>query len=284
MNVKNQIVEFLVKYGFQIIGGAIILICGLFAAGAIGRVVKKSLTRFKLEPPVELLIVRGVKLIVMVFALILTVANLGVAIAPLVAGMGVVGVGIGLAMQGVLANFVAGLVIIFTKPFRVGEYIELVGESGVVQMIDLLSTKLSHFDKSMVVIPNRKIVGEIFHNYGVIRQLDLSIGVNYDSDLRVVERTVREVLARNPKVLKEPAAGYGVTELDDSSINIAIKPWVAIHDFPSAPGELYQAVVEAFREQRIQMPFPQREIRILNYDGSVSHPLRSIQDRAATGI
>ena len=164
MNVKDQIIAFLVKYGIQAVGGLIIFVCGLFVAGAVGRVVKKSLTRFKLEPPLELLIVRGVKLIIIVFALILTVANFGVNIAPLVAGMGVVGVGIGLAMQGVLANFVAGLVIIFTKPFRVGEYIELVGESGVVQMIDLLSTRLSHFDKSMVVIPNRKIVGEIFQD------------------------------------------------------------------------------------------------------------------------
>jgi small conductance mechanosensitive channel len=284
MSVKDQIIEFLVKYGIQIVGGLIIFVCGLFVAGAVGRVVKKSLTRFKLEPPLELLIVRGVKLIIIVFASILTVAKLGVEIAPLVAGMGVIGVGIGLAMQGVLANFVAGLVIIFTKPFRVGEYIELVGESGVVNMIDLLSTRLSHFDKSMVVIPNRKIVGEIFHNYGVIRQLDLSIGVNYDSDLRAVERTVKDILARNPKVLKEPAASYGVTELDDSSINIAIKPWVSIQDYPSAPGELYQTIVETFREQRIQMPFPQREIRILNYDGSANTPLRSIQDRAATGI
>ena len=283
MSVKDQIIAFLVKYGIQAVGGLIIFVCGLFLAGAVGRVVKKSLTRFKLEPPVELLIVRGVKLIIIVFALILTVAKIGVEIAPLVAGMGVVGVGIGLAMQGVLANFVAGLVIIFTKPFRVGEYIELVGESGVVNMIDLLSTRLSHFDKSIVVIPNRKIVGEIFHNYGAIRQLDLAIGVNYDSDLRAVERAVRDVLARNPKILKEPVAGYGVTELDDSSINIAIKPWVSIHDFPSVPGELYQAIVETFREQRIQMPFPQREIRILNYDASAGG-LRSLQDRATTGI
>jgi small conductance mechanosensitive channel len=284
MSVKDQIIEFLVKYGFQIIGGIIIFVCGLFVAGAVGRLVKKSLSRFKLDPPVELLIVRVAKLIVMVFATILTVAKMGVDIAPLVAGMGVIGVGIGLATQGVLANLVAGLLIIFTKPFRVGEYIELVGEAGVVHMIDLFSTKLTHADKSMVVIPNRKIVGEILHNYGVIRQLNLAIGVTYDSDLRGVERTVREVLAANPKVLKDPVAGYGVTELDDSSINIAVKPWVSVQDFASAPGEIYEAIVEKFRERRIEMPFPQREIRILNYDGPATSGVRSMSDRSATGI
>lgn len=285
MAIKDQVVEFLVKYGFQIIGGIIIFVVGLFVAGAVGRVVKKTLTRFKLEPPVELLLVRVAKLLVMLMAAILTVAKMGVDIAPLVAGMGVIGVGIGLATQGVLANLVAGLLIIFTKPFRVGEFIEIHNESGVVHTIDLFSTKLMHADKSIVVIPNRKIVGEILHNYGMIRQLELNIGVTYNSDLRAVERTVREVLGRNSKVLKDPAAVYGVTELADSSIEIAVKPWVGISDFGTASGELYQDLIETFREKRIEMPFPQREIRILNYDGAVNGELTSLQSRASkTGI
>lgn len=282
MSVKDQIIEFLVKYGFQILGGLIIFVCGLFLAGALGRLVKKSLTRFKLEQPVELLLVRLAKLIVIVLTGILTVAKMGVDIAPLVAGMGVIGVGIGLATQGVLANLVAGLLIIFAKPFRVGEYIEMVGESGVVHMIDLFSTKLMHFDKSMVVIPNRKIAGEILHNYGTIRQLDLEIGVSYDSDLAAVERTVREVLARHPKVLKEPEFLYAIAGLSDSSIDLSVKPWVRVQDYPTAAGELYQAVIEAFARNGIDMPFPQREIRIL--EGAPSGRRASIQSRAASGL
>lgn len=284
MNIKNQVTEFLVTYGFQILGGIIIFVCGLFVAGAIGRVVKKSLTRFKLEPPVELLLVRVSKLMVMVLAGILTVSKMGVDIAPLVAGVGVIGVGIGLATQGVLANLVAGILIIFAKPFRVGEYIELVGEAGVVEWIDLFSTKLSHFDKSIVVIPNRKIVGEILHNYGKIRQLDLTLGVTYDSDLRAVERTIREVLATNTRILKEPAPLVGVKELADSSINLAVKPWVTIQDYPTTSAELYRGIIEAFRANQIIIPFPQREIRILNEQASVNGPLRSMQGTAASGI
>ncbi len=280
MSVKDQVIEFLVKYGFQILGGIIIFIVGIFVANALGRVVKKTLTRFKLDAPVELLLVRVSKLIVMVLAGVLTVAKMGVDIAPLVAGMGVIGVGIGLATQGVLANLVAGLLIIFAKPFRVGEYIELVGESGVVHMIDLFSTKLMHFDKSVVVIPNRKIAGEILHNYGMIRQVELSLGVSYASDLRAVERTAREVLARNPKVLKEPPALCGVTHLNESSISIAIKPWVSVQDYPTAPAELYHAMIEAFRNNHIEIPFPQREIRVLN-DRPVTVPHSSLQRRSA---
>ena len=114
--------------------------------------------------------------------------------------------------------------------------------------------------------------------------MDLSIGVSYDSDLRAVEHTVKEVLARNPKVLKEPAPAYGVTELDDFSINIAVKPWVSVQDFPSAAGELYPAIIEAFREKQIEMPYPQSQIRILNFDGAPKAPLRSIPDRSVAGI
>ncbi|MGZ8900562.1 MAG: mechanosensitive ion channel family protein [Limisphaerales bacterium] len=281
MTVKDQVIEFLVKYGFQILGSVIIFICGLFVAGALGRLVQKSLLRFKLEPPVELLLVRVSKLMVILLTGILTVAKIGVDIAPLVAGVGVVGVGIGLAMQGVLGNLVAGLLIIFAKPFRVGEFIELHNESGVVNTIDLFATKLMHFDKSVVVIPNRKIVGEILHNYGMIRQLELRIGVSYHSDLKSVERVVRQVLANNAKVLKEPAPVYTIKELADFSINLSVKPWVAVQDFPGTPGELYHAIIDAFRENRIEIPFPQRELRVLN--GQVTGA-RTLEERAVTGI
>jgi small conductance mechanosensitive channel len=282
MSVKDQVVEFLVKYGFQIIGGLVIFICGLFVAGALGRLVKKSIARFKLEPPVELLLVRVSKLIVIALTGILTVSKMGVDIAPLVAGVGVVGVGIGLATQGVLSNVVAGLVIIFAKPFRVGEFIEIHEETGVVSSIDLLATKLMHADKSVVVIPNRKIVGEILHNYGVIRQLDINVGVAYDSDLRLVEQVVREVISQNQKVLKEPAFVFGITALADSSINIAVKPWVSIQDYGSAPSEIYSGMIEAFRANRIEMPFPTRTIHVLH--NSQNRVMESIGSRAATGI
>src|SRR5687768_7373593 len=149
MSVKDQIIEFLLKYGFQIIGGLVIFVCGLFVARAVGRLVQKSIARFKLEPPVELLFVRLSKLVIIGFTGILTISKMGVDIAPLVAGVGVVGVGIGLATQGVLANLVAGLLIFFAKPFRVGEFIDLFGEAGGVETIDPFSTNLLHEEKTV---------------------------------------------------------------------------------------------------------------------------------------
>jgi small conductance mechanosensitive channel len=135
---------------------------------------------------------------------------------------------------------------------------------GQVDAIELFNTTLQHVDRSKVVIPNRKIVGEILHNYGTIRQLDLVVGVAYHSNLPETVRVVREVLAANPRVLKDLTPVVGVSTLADSSIQIAVKPWVAIGDYVPAQAEIYEALVARFREMNIQIPFPQREVRVLN--------------------
>ncbi|MGC3960437.1 MAG: mechanosensitive ion channel family protein [Verrucomicrobiota bacterium] len=212
----------------------------------------------------RLLMLRVVRLFVMGIFLFMALDNLGVRLLPLIAGLGVAGAGIALAMQGVLGNLAAGLVIIFTKPFRVGEYVAMVGVEGRVETIELFSTKLSHADMSTVIIPNRKIVGEILHNYGKIRQLDLVVGVAYDTDLNTALAAVNEVLSINPRVLKDPAPVVRVSYLADSSINIVVKPWVNVPDFGDASGEINKAIVEEFRARNISIPFPQREVRLLN--------------------
>jgi small conductance mechanosensitive channel len=180
-----------------------------------------------------------------------------------VAAVGVAGVGIGLAFQGVLGNIVAGLSIIITKPFRVGEYIELAGVHGQVTTIELFSTTLIQLDQSRVVIPNRKIVGEILHNFGAVRQLTLTVGVSYGANLTQVIAVAREVVAANPRVLKQPAPVVGVGELAASSVALVIQPWVAVADVVPAKAELYLAIVERFRASNIEIPFPLQEVRLL---------------------
>jgi len=175
----------------------------------------------------------------------------------------VAGAGIALALQGVLGNLVAGLTIIVTRPFRVGEFVQIHGEEGRVEAITLFTTKLSHPDRSVVVIPNRKIVGEIMHNYGMIRQLNLTVGVAYDTDITHALRVVDEVLAANPRVLKDPTPVVRVIALADFSVNIAVRPWTAVVDAGIGASELNRAILEAFRAKGIQIPFPQREVRML---------------------
>jgi len=225
------------------------------------------LTSRGFEPPVRMLVSRITLVFCVAFATIFALDNLHVAITPLIAGLGVAGVGVGLATQGVLGNLVAGLTIIFTKPFRVGEYVSVIGQSGQVETIELMTTILVHGDRSRVIIPNRKLVGEVMHNYGTIRQLELKVGVSYDSNLSEVSAVIRDVLKNNPRVMKELAPGVGVASLDESCITMSVKPWTTVDDFGPAGTEIYEALLQKFRERNISIPFPQREIRVLNGNG-----------------
>jgi small conductance mechanosensitive channel len=265
MEWKDRIANYIETHGPKLFGAILILACGIFVARWVGKLAMKWLSRkeLALEPPVQMLIMRLLKLLVIIFALVIAAGTAGVDVTALVASIGVAGIGIGLAMQGVLGNVVAGLTIIFTKPFRVGEYIELLGVQGQVTAIELFSTTLAHPDRSRVVIPNRKIIGEVLHNYGTIRQLDLSVGVAYNTNLAEALELVRQIISGNARVLKDPAPAVGISLLGDSSVTIAIKPWASVAEFGAACAEINQAVVEQFRAKRIDIPFPQREVRLL---------------------
>ena len=262
--VQKKVVGFLTDYGIQIIGALIILAIGALIARWIGRKADQWFSKRRIEPPIRILTVRVIRLLIFGLAVVLALDKFGVPITPMIAGISVAGVGIGLAMQGVLGNLMAGLTIIFTKPFRVGEFIEVVGVSGQVQAVELFTTTLLHSDHSCVVVPNRKLVGEILHNYGQIRQLDLTVGVAYGTNIDQVLALVREILQAHPRVLKDPAPVLGISALAESAINLSIKPWTTVPDFGAAQAELYQTLLEQFRASRIEIPFPQREVRMLN--------------------
>ena len=268
MSPKDLTLDLIVRYSFQVFGALVILTIGVLLARWIGNVVSRWLMRQEMEPPVRILLVRSVRVVILLFTMLAVLDKFGVQIAPLIAGIGIAGLGIGLAMQGVLGNVMAGLTIIFTHPFRVGEYIELLGVYGEVIRIELFSTTLQHIDRSHVVIPNRKIVGEILHNYGFMRQLNLTVGVAYATDLTAALQTAREVVSRNVRVLKEPPPWVGIVALGDSAVTISIQPWVKVTDYAAAQAELYQALLESLKARRIDIPFPQREVRLV--EGSLA--------------
>ena len=262
MSVKEVSTDLILRYGLQALSAIVILVVGLFFAKWVGNVAHQRLSRVEMEPPVRMLLARIVKMLILALTVMIVLDQVGVPIAPLIAGVGVAGLGIGFALQGVLSNVMAGLSIIFTKPYRVGEHISLLGVHGDVVTIDIFSTTLLHPDRSRVVIPNRKIVGEILHNFGTIRQLNLSVGVSYATDLNQALTIVKNLLERNARVLKEPLASVLVSQLGDSAITISIQPWVRVADYMVATGELNQAIIEQFRATGIDIPFPQRDIRV----------------------
>jgi small conductance mechanosensitive channel len=262
-HVKATVVDLVIRFGPKLFVAIVIIVAAVFVGRWVGRGMERGLTKFELEPPVRDLLIRIVRILILGLFAIMALQNLGVELLPLIAGIGVAGAGIALAMQGVLSNVVAGLTIIFTRPFRMGEYIAIAGVEGAVESMGLFKTVLNHPDMSRVVIPNRKIVGEILHNYGSIRQLQIAVGVAYDTDLNRALATVREVLQNNPRVLKEPAPKIGISVLGDSSILLAVQPWVNVSDFVPAGSEINKAIVEVFRTRSIVIPFPQQEIRML---------------------
>jgi small conductance mechanosensitive channel len=252
-----------VQFAPKLLSATVILVVGLFATRWAGRLVARGLAKFDLDPPVRQLLERIAKVLIFALFMLMALQNLGIELLPLIAGLGIVGAGVAFAMQGVLSNVAAGLTIIFTRPFRVGEYVSIAGEEGEVRQISLFSTILRHADLSDVVIPNRKITGEILHNYGTVRQLDLAIAVPYDADLGRAVQIAHAVLAANPRVLKDPAAVILVAALDAYSIGIAVKPWIAVPDYGAAMGEINQALVQACRVSGIALPLPRQEVRVL---------------------
>jgi small conductance mechanosensitive channel len=256
LETPDTVTQLALEFGPRLLSATLVLVAGLLVMRWAAGLATRALARFTLEPPVRLLLLRTVRLLVFLLFLLMALQNLGIDLLPLIAGLGIAGAGIALALQGVLGNVAAGLTIIFTRPFRVGEYVSIAGEEGVVDAISLFTTTLLHADLSKVVVPNRKIAGEILHNYGAIRQLDLGVRVAYASDVDAAVAAVRELLEANPRVLKDPAPVVQAAALGEFAIEIAIKPWVAVGDFIAAPGEINPAVVREFRERGIEIRVP----------------------------
>ena len=215
---QDFIAQKTIEYGPKVLTAVVMLVIGLIVGRWLGKATMRQLLKREMEPPVRMILVRLVKLLVLALTFLLIATNLEIKLLPLIAGLGVIGVGVGLAMQGVLSNLVAGLTIIFVRSFRVGEYVEIAGVHGQVDQIELFSTTLIHPDLSRIIVPNRKIVGEILHNYGKVRQASLSVGVAYDTDMNRALEIINQVLQANPRVLKNPPPAIGISTLGDSSV------------------------------------------------------------------
>jgi len=235
--IRATVIDLAIRFGPKVAVALLIMAVGVILSRSIARRAEQTFRRLDMEPPVRQLLARLLRTLVLGLFAIMALQNLGVEMLPLLAGLGVAGAGVALATQGVLSNVVAGLTIIFTKPYR-------------------------------VVVPNRKIGGEILHNYGRIRQCELSVGMAYEADLAAARALVHEIVKANARVLAEPAPLVQASTLADSAVLIAVKPWVAVPDFGTVEGELYVAIVEGLRQRGISIPYPQREIRLLKQENA----------------
>jgi small conductance mechanosensitive channel len=262
--VKTQLVRHGIDYGLQIFGAVVILVIGFVSARLVGGFVDRSLQRTQLEPHLRHLLVRVAKGLVLLFTAVVCLDKFGVQVTALVAGISVAGVAGGFALQGVLGNVAAGISIMFSKYFKIGEYIEIGSTRGQVEAIQLSMTVLRTLEDARVIVPNRKIVGEIIFNYGAERRVPLTVEVAYREDLDKALRTVHEVLAANPRVIQGRSPQVGITKLNDSGIEITMRPWCKAEDYWDVHFEIYRAMVDRFRSLHVEIPYPQREVRLLN--------------------
>lgn len=199
-----------------------------------------------------------------IFVVIAALGQLGIQTASFGAIVGAAGLAIGLALQGSLANFAAGVLILIFRPFKVGDFVEVAGVSGAVQNIQIFTTELHTPDNKKVIVPNGGVISGNITNYSAnnTRRVDLVFGIGYSEDIDVAKTLLQTVLAAEPKVLQDPAPTIGVVELADSSVNLVCRPWVNTADYWDVYFNVTEAVKKALDAGGISIPFPQRDLHL----------------------
>ncbi len=254
------------EYGIKIIAAILILVIGRWIAKGIRALVKRLMEKSKVDPTLVSFICSLIYVGLMAFIIIAVLGKLGVATASFVAVLGAAGLAVGLALQGSLANFAAGVLIIIFKPFKIGDFIEAGGTMGGVEEIGIFTTELKTPDNKTVIVPNSKVTGDNIVNYTVkgTRRMDLVAGVSYSSDLDKVRKVLEEILAEDERFLKDPAPTIGVLELADSSVNFAFRPWVKASEYWDVFFATQEKIKKRFDAAGIGIPFPQRDVHLYN--------------------
>ncbi|MBN2453672.1 MAG: mechanosensitive ion channel [Candidatus Omnitrophica bacterium] len=255
--------DFISKNIVNIIGSVIILAVAWVIANFLCGGIRFLLLRHKADVTITKFLVDMLRAAVMCVAFLIALGNFGITIAPFIAGLGAVGFGASFALQGPLSNYAAGATLIFTKPFKVGDILEVGDQVGEVIDMTLARTILKTLDGTRIIIPNKKIIGEIMHNYSEFKKLDMKIGVAYSSDVEKALRIFKDVVARDKRITARPEPKIGISEFADSSINIYARLWCRQSDYWDVMFDINKAVLESFRHGGITIPFPQRDVHVI---------------------
>jgi small conductance mechanosensitive channel len=263
-NIYGLIKEWAALYGLKVIGAVAILVLGRIAVGILAGVVRRLLTRGNVDETLTKFVVSLTRIALMAFVIIAAISTLGVQTTSFVAVIGAAGLAIGFALQGSLANFASGVMLIMFRPFKAGDFVEAGGTSGAVEAIHIFNTVLKTPDNKNVIIPNSKVTGDNIVNYSAKdeRRVDLVFGIGYDDDIRKAKKTLEQILADHERVLKDPAPTVAVSELADSSVNFVVRPWVKTEDYWSVYFDLTEKVKLTFDEQGISIPYPQTDVHL----------------------
>ncbi|NLC71703.1 MAG: mechanosensitive ion channel [Desulfuromonadaceae bacterium] len=256
--------EWLAFYGLKIIAAILIFIIGRWVSRAVKNFLQRLMTRKGVDGTLISFVGSMTYFALMTFVIIAALNQIGIQTTSLIAVIGAAGLAIGLALQGSLANFAAGVLLIIFRPFKAGDYIEGAGVAGSVEEIEIFTTKMKTPDNRVIIVPNAKLSGDNITNYSAKpqRRLDLIIGVGYHDDLRKVKEVLKQLVDEDPRILRDPEPLVAVLELADSSVNLVVRPWVATGNYWDVHFDLTQKIKERFDLEGITIPFPQRDIHI----------------------
>ncbi|ALO45245.1 mechanosensitive ion channel family protein [Pseudohongiella spirulinae] len=268
--IYEMIVTYLVTYSFQIIGAVIVLLIGILIARKVSNFVLKLCERKKLDITLSRFAANTVKILIIVMVAVIALGQLGISVTPMVAAIGALGLGAGLAVQGLLSNYGAGLNIILARPFVLGDTIEVNGVKGVVREIHLAYTLLADEDNVQILVPNRHIVGEIIHNSQADSLVELTVGIAYHCQPEQAIEVIRKALSSVPGISHVRQPLIGIHQFGDSSIDIGIRLWALTERLYESRYSTNLAIHRALAEAGIEIPFPQRDVRISNSVGTPS--------------
>ncbi len=256
-----------IEYGTNIAMALIIFLIGRWVAKLLTNGIRSVMTRSQMDEMLVKFLGNIIYAVLLTFVIIAAISKLGIQTASLVAVLGAAGLAVGLALQGSLSNFAAGVLAIIFRPYKIGDLVEVAGQTGVVEEVDVFTTVLRTPDRTKIIIPNGQIMADVITNYTneTNRRMEASVGIGYGDDIDKAREVLIEALKESPYVLDEPATQVTVSELADSSVNLAVRPWVEAAKYAPASHDINERIKKALDAAGISIPFPQRDVHVFQH-------------------
>ena len=258
----------LTAFGLKLVAAILIFFVGRWIARMVQTGLEKTMLKAKVDPVLVTFTVNMTFTALMVFVVLAALGQLGVQTTSFIAVLGAAGLAVGLALQGSLSNFAAGVMIIIFRPFKIGDYVEGGGTGGTVKSIHIFTTTLTTPDNKRVIVPNSKMMGDNITNYSAegTRRVDLTASISYGDSIDKAKTVLADILAKEPRILKDPAPAIGVLALAESSIDFAVRPWVKVEDYWAVFFGLNEAIKKRFDAEGLSIPFPQRDVHLYKHE------------------
>ncbi len=252
-------------FGIRLIAAIAIFFIGRIVVHFVTKGIRKVMESQEVDKILQSFVSNLVYWALMIFVVIAAINQVGIQTTSLIAIMGAAGLAIGLAMQGSLANFAAGVLIVMFRPYRVGDFVEAAGIAGSVLQVGILTTVLKTGDNKQIIVPNAQIMGSIITNYSAndTRRVDLVIGIGYDDDIDKARDTLQALVDADDRILKDPSCLIAVSELADSSVNFVVRPWVKSANYSAVKFALTEAIKKRFDKEGISFPYPQQDVHLI---------------------